>query len=398
MAPRKKKERAPAYQWYPKDWRASSKVRAMTREQRDMYRDLLDTQWLDGSIPADPAELAALLGEAEMPFATTHWPRISKCFVRRDDGTLVNERLERQRGELQAYTDAKARAGTTSAVTRWGGEESRVPGARTRSQRLAIARSKGTHDVHEWAEMLTFFGRACLRCKVSGPGVKIVKDHIVSLYLGGDDSIRNLQPLCDLCNSTKGKECIDFRPLQGREIPSKWLPAPTDATETPGKRLANGNSASASASPIPDPSVPSARLPLETVEPAADTPPRRKPVTEHRGIVGDLARLWAAKHPTLVDPAWGGECARISPLAKQHGEDALRRWFSHYLTVEERFVAGHPLKLFISQLDKWRSLADEGSTCAAPVADSNVRPKGYYADAARRNAERVQGELAGGSP
>jgi hypothetical protein len=71
--------------------------------------------------------------------------------------------------------------------------------------------------------MLVFFGGKCLRCDVDDPSL-LVKDHIVPIYQGGDDSIRNLQPLCRKCNASKGPESIDFRVAKAcDEMPAKWL-------------------------------------------------------------------------------------------------------------------------------------------------------------------------------
>lgn len=99
-----------------------------------------------------------------------------------------------------------------------------------RSQRLSEARKKGTHTKEEWAEMLEFFGQ----CLICGEKENLVKDHIQPIYQGGDDSIKNLQPLCRSCNSRKGPDSTDHRLIfcaeHGVEMPEKWK-------KTPAKRL-----------------------------------------------------------------------------------------------------------------------------------------------------------------
>jgi 5-methylcytosine-specific restriction endonuclease McrA len=96
--------------------------------------------------------------------------------------------------------------------------------ANIRTIRLIEARKKGTHTKKQWHEMKLYFGH-CVRCGVCG--VELVKDHIVPIYQGGSDSIKNLQPLCRKCNSSKGPEDIDFRVLfcDNRNIymPKDWL-------------------------------------------------------------------------------------------------------------------------------------------------------------------------------
>jgi hypothetical protein len=73
---------------------------------------------------------------------------------------------------------------------------------------------------------------SCLCCGVSGKGVRLEIDHIVSYNIGGETSIENSQTLCSVCNRTKGindlnylqtatllrepKE-IEFLPREGRE-------------------------------------------------------------------------------------------------------------------------------------------------------------------------------------
>jgi uncharacterized protein YdaU (DUF1376 family) len=109
------KEKAPAYQWYPKDWKSDTRVQRMTYEQRGIYRELMDTQWLEGSISADPAELARILG-IPLPRFRKVWPLINECFTKRDDGRLVQLRLERARRERKAFRLKKQKAGRVGGI------------------------------------------------------------------------------------------------------------------------------------------------------------------------------------------------------------------------------------------------------------------------------------------
>lgn len=109
-------ERAPAYQWYPKDYLSSSAVNAMSLEEEGAYRRLLDFEWLDGSIPSSLPALARLCRVTPARMGRI-WPGIMACFVEHPDqpGRLVNERLERQRNELHAHREQNRLAGLASA-------------------------------------------------------------------------------------------------------------------------------------------------------------------------------------------------------------------------------------------------------------------------------------------
>ena len=53
-------EKAPAFQWYPKDYLSDLNVVVMTLEEEGAYRRLMDYCWLHGSIPDDMAALGAM--------------------------------------------------------------------------------------------------------------------------------------------------------------------------------------------------------------------------------------------------------------------------------------------------------------------------------------------------
>lgn len=97
--------------------------------------------------------------------------------------------------------------------------------SRLRSKRMAVAREKGMHTKNEWAEMKSFFGE-CVRCNGKSGLLNIERDHIIPVYQGGSDSIRNIQPFCARCNASKGPETVDYRVLfcaeRGIVFPEKW--------------------------------------------------------------------------------------------------------------------------------------------------------------------------------
>jgi uncharacterized protein YdaU (DUF1376 family) len=110
----------PAYQWNVLDARGDEVYMLMTYEQRGVYRELLDQQWLEGSLPPDQMHLAALL---RMPRGRLSklWPLISTKFRVRDDGRLVNDRLEQYREQLIQFREIQAEKGRKGAKARWPG-------------------------------------------------------------------------------------------------------------------------------------------------------------------------------------------------------------------------------------------------------------------------------------
>lgn len=75
----------------------------MTYEQEGVYRRLLDHQWMEGSIPADPQVLASLLPKMSRDRFLEIWPLVSGKFRPRGSDRLVNDRLEVQRKIRDRY-------------------------------------------------------------------------------------------------------------------------------------------------------------------------------------------------------------------------------------------------------------------------------------------------------
>jgi 5-methylcytosine-specific restriction endonuclease McrA len=84
-----------------------------------------------------------------------------------------------------------------------------------RRWRIERARRKGTHTHEEWLALIATCGNRCVKCFLrfsdDNPYTRVQKDHILPIYLGGSDSIDNLQPLCMRCNVSKGPDSTDYR-------------------------------------------------------------------------------------------------------------------------------------------------------------------------------------------
>jgi 5-methylcytosine-specific restriction endonuclease McrA len=83
--------------------------------------------------------------------------------------------------------------------------------AATARKRAMHAGCKEHHTAEEWARLKATYGYSCLRCLKSEPEIKLARDHIMPMELGGSDKIDNIQPLCKSCNSKKGVRYADYR-------------------------------------------------------------------------------------------------------------------------------------------------------------------------------------------
>lgn len=81
-------------------------------------------------------------------------------------------------------------------------DEARACRRRARHRRRARERNApGTFTQADWLQVLVRHDGRCARCCADG---EQTIDHIVPLSLGGTNDPSNLQPMCHLCNSTKG--------------------------------------------------------------------------------------------------------------------------------------------------------------------------------------------------
>ena len=88
----------------------------------------------------------------------------------------------------------------------------KVRKARYQSHRRALKNaSLGNHTYEQWLELKEKFGNKCLACLKIEPEIKLAADHVIPISLKGSDSIENIQPLCQPCNSSKRTKVIDYR-------------------------------------------------------------------------------------------------------------------------------------------------------------------------------------------
>lgn len=109
-------ERAPAFQFYPKDFLADANVSAMSLVEVGAYIRLLSLCWLEGSLPTDHARLARMLGVSVGAFRKL-WPAVSLCF-REQDGRYIQPRLDRERRKQVEFRGRQSERGKRSGHVR----------------------------------------------------------------------------------------------------------------------------------------------------------------------------------------------------------------------------------------------------------------------------------------
>ncbi len=159
------REKAPAYQFYPRDYESDEAVKLMTYEEEGIYRRLLDHQAINGSLPHDPSQIARLVPKIAPARFLKLWPAMREKFAAREDGRLVNGKLERVKTATAAYvatktdngaeggkaTQEKRRTGST-AGSNSGSERAASGAANGKPASATASASPETHvRAHAWA-------------------------------------------------------------------------------------------------------------------------------------------------------------------------------------------------------------------------------------------------------
>jgi uncharacterized protein YdaU (DUF1376 family) len=111
------KEKAPAFQFYPRDFLGDSNVAVMTAEQVGAYWLLLCYCWIDHTLPMDRKKLASLARIHHLHWDRV-WSAIGHCFQQTDEG-YIHPRLEREREKQQRHSSHMSAAGARGAAKRW---------------------------------------------------------------------------------------------------------------------------------------------------------------------------------------------------------------------------------------------------------------------------------------
>jgi 5-methylcytosine-specific restriction endonuclease McrA len=106
-------------------------------------------------------------------------------------------RLRQESPKHRAYNYQKAQQWIKNHPLRYG----ELMKASNSNRRARIVGAEGQYTTQEWLDLKTDYGNRCIYCgrKVEQPEA----DHVVPLKLGGANSIDNIAPACESCNSSK---------------------------------------------------------------------------------------------------------------------------------------------------------------------------------------------------
>ena len=118
-----KKQRSPAFSFYPKDWLSDKKVKRLSWKAKGIYIELLAIMWNEGhdSIEDDPDEIAAVL-----KIGPEEWLQVrlelqgghGKIFAEKDQ-KLISKRLRSERRAQRKFSKKKSEAGKKGANSKW---------------------------------------------------------------------------------------------------------------------------------------------------------------------------------------------------------------------------------------------------------------------------------------
>lgn len=137
-------EARPAFQFYAGDFLASDAVACMSNAEVGAYIKLLARSWQGVGLPSNPRKLAKLVGESPESFTEMWEESLSECFFERD-GKLWNERLERERGVAEDYSEKQRLLGKFGALKQHGS----IPKSTTFDQWLEQNASDDTANGHQ---------------------------------------------------------------------------------------------------------------------------------------------------------------------------------------------------------------------------------------------------------
>ena len=138
--------KSPAFQFYPKDWLSDANVVRMSNEARGVYIQLMSHCWLEGCIPDDIGEWAALCG-CHVDAIEQVYQDVRRCYdvAPRKENFLVHPRLEKERRKQKERRKSAQKA----ALQRWDGHTKRNANALRSVSPTTSSTSASTTTVYD---------------------------------------------------------------------------------------------------------------------------------------------------------------------------------------------------------------------------------------------------------
>lgn len=143
--------------WFPESFIAATRGWSFT--ERAIYRELLDAQWIQGSLPNDEKELIRLVGCSRKEWAAS-WPRVRQKFDL-VDGELKNARLEEHRAKAISLRDKRRFGAQKTNAKRYGIDSDSARSATRSATRTALAQrdAQRSHDTDTEISVLRTDGK-----------------------------------------------------------------------------------------------------------------------------------------------------------------------------------------------------------------------------------------------
>jgi 5-methylcytosine-specific restriction endonuclease McrA len=121
------------------------------------------------------------------------------------------EKKNRRQRERRLADIDEARKKQTALRQAWRKKHPEKDAEYTHNRRFLVLGNGGNIAAQEWKALKEFYNHTCLCFGKQEPEIKLTLDHVTPLILGGTNTIDNVQPLCQSCNSRKSRKIIDYR-------------------------------------------------------------------------------------------------------------------------------------------------------------------------------------------
>ena len=124
------------------------------------------------------------------------------------------ERWKKYQKEWLKNNPDKRRA----TMRRWRAKYPEVWHQHMANQKANRRGAAGKVSPKEWQLIKEIFDFTCPSCGIKEPEVKLQRDHIIPVKLGGKNVFENIQPLCGKCNLKKRDTIKRFEPYRASSV------------------------------------------------------------------------------------------------------------------------------------------------------------------------------------